>query len=83
MDKKEVDKFLKEFKANNKNGMEIFEILEKGSKVFVNMGTPGYYDSCYVMVDIETKKVKPVDIFKYFKSSSEMDKYVIYSKKGG
>ena len=42
------------------------------------MGTPGYYDGFYVMIDPKTKQSSPVYIYDYFENAKEMDSCVVY-----
>lgn len=77
MKKQEVLDIVKEFKKL-KTRKEIFEILEKNGKLFIYAGTPGYYDSFYIMLDPKTKKSSPVYIYDYFKDAKEMDSCVVY-----
>lgn len=77
MESTEISNIVKEFKKL-KTGKEIFEILEKNGKLFVFMGTPGYYDGFYIMIDPKTKQSSPVYIYDYFENAKEMDSCVVY-----
>lgn len=81
MKKNEVNVIVKGFNKA-KTGKEIFEILEKDDKLFLLVGTPGYYDGVYIMIDAKEKRPSSVYIFDYFKDASEMDSCRIYKKEG-
>lgn len=83
MDRKDINAILTAYNNANETKKEILEILEKGSDIFVLLGTPNTDDSGYIHINTRKKEISQCYIFDFFDSAEEMDKYVIYSKKGG